>query len=237
VLSRLVEPQTWYVEPMLRFRLHGTSPDAVAPPHTFAWLVLAGVLLPVLWLAPRRARWLGPYFVLLWWLTMSFGWSQWLLQALTYSEILDTKVRFLPVFGFVVLAISVIVVLQRAMPVLARRTGRLAPAVALIVAAAIGFLAQVAWPYFVRSTVAHTLVAVEVLVIGVMLFARARAGHPERRLAIPSSGLCFAATVLLTFPVSHLEATSFWALVTGERAQPERELQRGQSGRRQRPDR
>jgi hypothetical protein len=92
-------------EPLLNFAMHGIGGQPPAPPLVYSWLVLAAMLLPCLVLVGSRAELqLCAYFLVLWWLTLCLVPTQVLLRMLTYSEVSMTKVRFLPIFAYPVLA-------------------------------------------------------------------------------------------------------------------------------------
>jgi hypothetical protein len=92
--------------PPFRFpMMGGYGQPAAVPPDVYSWLVLPILLVPVLAMAgSRRILWVSLFYLLLWWLTLCFDWTQSLLIAFTYSEILICHVRFLPLFSYVLIA-------------------------------------------------------------------------------------------------------------------------------------
>lgn len=226
--GRLVDSATVYTEPLMRFYVHGTSPAPTNPPNTHGWLLLTAVSLPLLWWAAPRVSWIGPYFMALWWLTLSFGWSQMLLQVLTYSEITMTKVRFLPVFGFVVLALAIVGLVHAGRAIVPRRwRSTTAHAVGLCLAAAAGAGIAVAWPRIVTSAPALSAVSAYALLAAVGLCVRAYRPIARSARPAPSPGVLFIATLLLVAPAARVEAVAFWSAVLNKYEQPARAFEQG----------
>ena len=212
-LRLLADSRTLYFEPLLRFRLHGTAPTPTPPPDTYGWLTLLALMFPLLLVARRRMLRLGIYFMLLWVLTMSFGWTQWLLQSLTYSEILITKVRFLPVFGMLLVGTCVAA---------ASALGNAPVAIVAALAAGVAFAA--AWPALVVRPVLLNAVAGYVLVAAIVIAFRAR-GTAIRRRRLPASAItCFAIAVALMLPAARADARHFWTAAVHDATEPSREI-------------
>lgn len=96
-----------YAEHLFNFLMHGTHWITPSPPNVYSWLVLLGFLLPVIVVACRGPRLIfSGYVMLLWWVTMCFSVTQYLLILLTYNEIVLTKVRFLPIFAYALIAVG-----------------------------------------------------------------------------------------------------------------------------------
>jgi len=97
-----------YFENPFNFRMHGEGGNvAVHPSYVYSFLVLVAVFLPVLAIfGSFHERRIVLFFLLLWILSTTFIPAERLLTILTYSEMLVTKVRVLPIFGFAVIVMG-----------------------------------------------------------------------------------------------------------------------------------
>lgn len=107
-LGRILnQDRFFYVESLFNFFMHGTHWSAPSPPNVYSWLILLGFLLPAIVVACRGPRLLfSGYVMLLWWATMCFSITQYVLILLTYNEIVLAKVRFLPIFAYALIAVG-----------------------------------------------------------------------------------------------------------------------------------
>lgn len=97
-----------YFENPINFQMHMEGRgDAVNPPMVFSFLVLATLMLPVLaaFGSPHERR-LAMFFVALWIFSTTFIPAERVLTILTYSEMLITKVRVLPMFAIIIIVLG-----------------------------------------------------------------------------------------------------------------------------------
>ena len=81
--------------------------------NLFLWLVLSAFAIPLLALkGTREDKHLSLFYILLWFLTLCWGFSQLMLIVLTYSEIDFTTPRFLYIFSYIVIASAFYLVFQ-----------------------------------------------------------------------------------------------------------------------------
>jgi hypothetical protein len=105
IAKQLKESTLFRAEPLFNFAMHGIADQPPSPPLVYSWLVLLALLLPCIVLAGSRIELkLVAYFLVLWWVTLCFVPAQLLLRLVTYSEIGVSKVRFLPIIAYAVIA-------------------------------------------------------------------------------------------------------------------------------------
>lgn len=104
-----------YFENPVNFQMHGfLGHSDVDPSLVFSFLVLATMMVPVLAaFGSRHDRRITLFFVFLWIMSTTFVPSERLLTILTYSEMLITKVRVLPIFGTIVIVLGWLRLMER----------------------------------------------------------------------------------------------------------------------------
>lgn len=81
--------------------------------NLFLWLVLSAFAVPLLaFKGTREDKHLSLFYILLWFLTLCWGFSQLMLIVLTYSEIDFTTPRFLYIFSYIVIASAFYLIFQ-----------------------------------------------------------------------------------------------------------------------------
>jgi hypothetical protein len=97
----------FYSEPFFNFQMHGSHWGAPTPPNMYSWLVLTGLVFPaVIFSRSRTNMHFTGLVMVLWWVTMCFSVTQYILVLLTYNEIVLSKVRFLPLFAYGLIAVG-----------------------------------------------------------------------------------------------------------------------------------
>lgn len=189
--------------PPFRAPFHGGGRYSRMPndPMFFLWLGVSVLLLPLIARAgSQRENWVSLFFVTLWLTTLCMPKVQHLLVLATYSEILISQIRFLPIFGLVLLGAGVLA-LFRLLGALNRSRFFLVPA-----CAAIGLVLAVARPHDAREVEAglgffNLLLACSVPLIVLRLTGRLR---PQPRTSGPawSALVVVLAVVALTLPAT-----------------------------------
>jgi hypothetical protein len=105
IVKQLKEGALFRTEPLFNFVMGGIGDQPPSPPLVYSWLVLLALLLPCIILSGSRTELkLVAYFLVLWWVTLCFVPGQLFLRLVTYSEISMSKVRFLPIIAYPVIA-------------------------------------------------------------------------------------------------------------------------------------
>ena len=107
IVKQLEEGTLFRAEPLFNFVMHSIGDQPPSPPLVYSWLVLLALLLPCIVLSGSRTELkLVAYFLVLWWVTLCFVPGQLFLRLVTYSQISTTKVRFLPIIAYPVIAVG-----------------------------------------------------------------------------------------------------------------------------------
>ena len=108
LIRNLITPTTFFfAEPMMNFSMHYFANQASSPPNVYSWLALAVLLVPIVAVfGTRTDSRVAMMLILLWWITLCFALTQQILVILTYSQILTSKVRFLPLFTYAVIGVG-----------------------------------------------------------------------------------------------------------------------------------
>lgn len=215
-----------YVERLFNFLMHGTHWAAPSPPNVYSWLILLGLLLPVVVIASPRPRLLfSGYVMLLWWTTMCFSVTQYVLILLTYNEIVLAKVRFLPIFAYALIAVGWVAYVRLVLAFIERRhsgrEARLALAMAIVFLAQ-GLLFAGLWrieapafrflPYGLEAVALASWAAVFLVLRQPAMADRIGLTGWRRRFAsarMPSTKMAVACLVLFVLPVTAKDAYSF----------------------------
>jgi hypothetical protein len=81
--------------------------------NLFLWLMLSAFAVPLLaFKGTREDKHLSLFYILLWFLTLCWGFSQLMLIVLTYSEIDFTTPRFLYIFSYIIIASAFYLIFQ-----------------------------------------------------------------------------------------------------------------------------
>lgn len=207
-------------------------------PYVFSWLVLAALLLPLVALIGSRAeRWLGVYFVTLWWLTLCWFASQVLLLTLSYSEILVTSMRLIYLFAYVMIGAGCAALVRLVRGLLLRVAPGFATAGVLLMSLALGYAFARVWdsgvPGFSRlRAVLETLVPMAALACALALNRRVQRVVGARSRIIPTlparhSWLVPASAALLMLPATRLQAAALLSDLWTRRGSPEALLDAG----------
>ena len=105
IVKQFQEGKLLRTEPLFNFVMHGIGDQSPSPPLVYSWLVLLAFLLPCIVLSGSRTELkLVAYFLVLWWVTLCFVPGQLFLRVVTYSEISMSKICFLPIIAYPVIA-------------------------------------------------------------------------------------------------------------------------------------